>query len=418
MIGPASRRWVLAGALALSAAPVWPQRLVVEGDVVHTMGPAGTLRPGVVLIDEGRIIEVGPVARVRVPRDWERLAAPVVTPGLIDAHSVVGLAGQYNVPADQDEDEPTDPNQADLRAIDGFNPAEPLLDYLLRFGVTVIQSGPGRMNPIGGQAGVFKTSGRTVEEMTLRFPSAVVFTLGEAPKAAYRPKDKPPATRMATAALIRRALAEARAYDEKRREAGEPAEEARKPPDRDLKKEALAAVVRGDVPALFTAHREDDILTALRIGREFGLKLLLDAATEGYLVRDEILNAGVPVIVHPTMQRLAGPETLNTTMENAALLAEVGIPIAIQSGFESYVPKTRVVTLEAAVAMANGLGPDRALAAITIDAARILGVDDRVGSLEPGKDGDVALFDGDPFEFTSHVQAVVMNGRVVARPEF
>ena len=160
-------------------------------------------------------------------------------------------------------------------------------------------------------------------------------------------------------------------------------------------------------------HREDDILTALRIAKEFNLTLLLDATTEGYLVVPEIQQAGVPVIVHPSMQRISSLETSNTSLENAAILADAGIRIALQSGFESYVPKTRIVLFEAAIAMVNGLGFERALRAITLDAAQILGIDARVGSLEAGKDADLVLFDGDPFEYTSHIQTVILNGQVV-----
>jgi imidazolonepropionase-like amidohydrolase len=205
---------------------------------------------------------------------------------------------------------------------------------------------------------------------------------------------------MGTAALIRKALVEAQNYD-------------RKKADRNLKMEALARVVKGEIPAVFTAHREDDILTAIRIGREFNLKLILDGATEGYLVADEIKKAGVPVIVGPVMIRALGLDRRNATLENAAILAGKGIPIAIQSGFEGYVPKTRIALFEAAVAASNGLGIERALAAITISPARILGISERVGSIEEGKDADLVLFDGDPFEYRTHVDAVIAGGTIV-----
>jgi imidazolonepropionase-like amidohydrolase len=394
----------------------WAQKIALEGKVIHTLSHSGPLKDGVVLIADGKITAVGPHADVSVPDGYQRLSAAVVTPGLIDVHSVVGLAGVYNVTADQDQDEATNPNQAALRAIDGFNPDEPLLAYLLQHGVTVIQTGPGLQNPIAGQAGIFKTAGKTLEAMTVRFPSSMLFNLGEVPKQTYAEKKEPPTTRMGTAALIRQALLAAQHYNTQQQDAATQEEEA-KPPDRDLQKEALAQVVRGELPALFTAHRADDILTAIRIAKEFGLQLVLDAATEGYLITEAIQSAGVPVLVHPSMQRLGGPETLNTTLENAALLANKDILIAIQSGFEAYVPKTRVVLFEAAIALVNGLGFDRALQAITLNAAKILGIDDRVGSLEPGKDADAVLFNGDPFEYTSQVEAVVLNGQVAYRKD-
>ena len=401
--------------------PVWAQTIAVSGKTIHTVSQAGTIQDGVILIQDGRIAQVGPAAEVTIPSEAERFAAEVITPGFIDAHSVVGLSGWHNVLADQDQDETTAPNQAELRAIDGFNPADPLLAYLLRHGVTVIQAGPGHGNPIGGQAGIFKTAGTAVEAMTIRFPSAMIFTLGESPKKVYGGRKHTPMTRMGTAALIRQALTDARVYATQWQEyetqeadtVEEPEEKKKKAPDRDLKKEALAAVVQGQLPALITAHREDDILTALRIAQEFKLTLILDAATEGYLVTPEILQAGIPVIVHPTMQRIRSPETTNTSLENAALLAEAGIAIALQSGVEAYMPKTRLVLFEAAIAMVNGLGFERALRSITIDAARLLSIDKIVGSLDVGKDADLVLFDGNPFEYTSHIQAVILNGRTV-----
>jgi imidazolonepropionase-like amidohydrolase len=185
-----------------------------------------------------------------------------------------------------------------------------------------------------------------------------------------------------------------------------------KRPARDLRLEALARVLSGELPALITAHSAVDIVGALRLQREFGFRLVLDGVSEAYLVLDEIRAAGVPVIVHPTMARLSG-ETHAASLETAGRLANAGIAIALQSGHESYVPKTRVVLFEAGVAAAHGLGFERALEAVTIGAARLLGVADRVGSLEPGKDADLALFDGDPFEYTSHVCAVLVDGKLV-----
>ena len=186
-----------------------------------------------------------------------------------------------------------------------------------------------------------------------------------------------------------------------------------KRPARDLKLEALGKVVSKDVPLLVTAHRANDILTALRIAKEFDIRIILDGASEAYLVADQIKAANVPVILHATMSR-AGGDAENMSMETAATLRKAGIPVALQSGYETYVPKTRVVLFEAAVAAANGLTFDQALATVTIDAAKIVGVDKRVGSLEAGKDGDVALFDGDPFEYTTHVIGVVIDGAVVS----
>ena len=187
-------------------------------------------------------------------------------------------------------------------------------------------------------------------------------------------------------------------------------------PPRDLALEAMCAVLDGDVPMIVTAHRAQDIASALRLGREFNFKLILDGASEAYLMLDEIKGAGVPIILHPSMKRASG-DAENLSFETAARLEQAGIPFSIKSGFESYVPKTRVILFEAAIAASHGLGFDAALRSVTIDAARILGVEDRVGSLEVGKDGDLALYDGDPFEYTSHCVGTVIEGAVVARGE-
>jgi imidazolonepropionase-like amidohydrolase len=317
----------------------------------------------------------------------------------------VGVSGRLNIPADQDQDEHSDPNQADARILDSFNPEEPLLEFALEHGVTVIQAVPGPTNVIAGQAGIFRTRGKTAAAMTLRFPSAIVFNLGEAPKTAY--PGKAPGTRMGTAALIRNALVAAGNDRRKRASAKEDT-----PVDRNLKHEALGLLLERKIPAVYRAHRADDLVTALRLTEEFQLDGALALASEAYLILDALASAKTPVLVHPTMQRPAAPETYNTTLCNATLLADRGIPVAITSGFESYVPKTRVPLFEAAMAMANGLGYDRALRAVTIDAARILKIDSDYGSIEPGKVADLVVYDGDPFEYTTHVTHVILGGRL------
>ena len=395
-----ARRLGLAVAAALVAAlPAHAGTLVVRGERVHTSGPDGAIERATVRISNGRIEAIGDAAQL--PADARVFEGAVVTPGLIDTHAVVGLNGLDNVAADQDADERSGANQAGLRAIDGFNPREPGLAWLLRHGVTAVQSGPGEANPIGGLAGVFRTHGTSVEDMTLRFPSALVMTLGERPKTTYAEAKTAPLTRMGTAALIRQALVAAQAGKKKKDDAA-----------RDLGDEALQLALRAEIPTLITARRRDDVDTALRIAREFSLDLHLAGAVDGWLMARELGEAGVPVHVGPVMERLGPLETLNASFENAARLADAGVPITFQTGFEAYVPKVRVVLFEAAIAAAYGLGPERALRALTIDAAKRLGVDDRIGSLEPGKDADLVVWDGDPFEYTSHVLAVIVAGEV------
>jgi len=391
-----------------TAGNVAAQPVAVRADRLYTMAGQGVIEDGVVLIENGVIGAVGPASSVTIPAGVTVIRTLVATPGFVDAHAQVGLAGAYNVPADQDMDENTDVNTAQLRAIDGFKADELLVRYVLAHGVTTVHVGPGPSNPIAGQSGVFKTHASTVDEALMKFPVAMMFNLGETPKYG----DGAPKTRMATAAIIRKALLGAEQYRDKLSKA-EDGEE----PDRDLQKEALVAALRGEVLSVFTCHRSDDIMTALRLAREFNLSLVLDGATEAYLVRDRIREAGVPVLVAPTMQRTSAIEKLNGTFENAAFLQRTGIPIAIQSGLVGYVPKTRVAPFEAGVAWANGLAEQDALEAITIGAARILGIDDRVGSLEAGKDADIVLLDGPPLEYLTHVTHVFVNGAVVYERE-
>jgi imidazolonepropionase-like amidohydrolase len=273
--------------------------------------------------------------------------------------------------------------------------------------VTVVHATPGRVNVLAGQTGIFRTHGRTAEQMTVRFPAGLLVNLGEVPKQAY--PNRQPATRMGTAGLLRAALAQAQGNARKRAAAKE---EDKRPP-RNLKLEALELALDRKIPVLFSAHRADDLATALRLAQEYDLQAVLDLATEGYLIADTIAAARVPVVVHPTMQRVSTMETYQGHLCNAAVLAEKNIPIAIGTAFEGYVPKTRVLRHEAAMAMVNGLGFERALRAVTLDAARVLGIADRFGSLEVGKVADLVLYDGDPFEHATHVTHTLIGGRVV-----
>jgi imidazolonepropionase-like amidohydrolase len=390
-----------------SAKPTATSReLVVLAGRLHTVAK-GTIADGAILVRDGKIVSAGPRKELEIPAGAPIVSAVAVSPGLIDAHSVVPLTGELNITADQDADETSDPNQADARVQDAFNPNEPLLRFLLERGITVVHACPGRANVLAGQTGVFRTHGRTAESMTVRFPQAVLVNLGEQPKQTY--KGHKPATRMGTAALIRTAFTDAVNFARKKREAKDEASQ----PDRNIKHEVLALALEKKVQTMFCAQRADDVLTALRLTNEFGLDGVLALAAEGYLVADRIAAAHVPVIAHPTMQRVGDMETYNSILGNAATLADRGIRVAIGSGFEGYVPKTRVVRYEAGIAMVYGLGFERALQAVTLDAARILNVDDRYGSVEPGKVADLVLYDGDPFEHATHVTHVFVDGRLV-----
>jgi len=395
------KAWSFLLALSLLASSVQAQ-LAVRADTLYTMAGA-PIENGVVLIRNGKIEQVGAAQTIRIPEGYRLLEASVVTPGLIDAHSVVGLAGILNYNHDQDQLDTSDPIQPELRAIDAYNAREKLVEWVRSFGVTTLHTGHGPGAVISGQTMLVKTRGETVETALIDSVAAVAATLGPMVERYFRS----PGTRAKAVAMLRAELLKAQAYRRKLQDA----DSARRP-EPDLGMEMLVRVLDGQIPLLITAQQVPEIMAALRLQREFGFRLILDGAAEAYLVLDEIKQAGVPVILHPTMVRPRG-ETVNATLETAARLHEAGIPFAFQSGFESYVPKTRVVLFEAAMAVANGLPRMAALEALTIQAARLLGIDGRVGSLEPGKDADLVLFDGDPFEYTTHVCGVIIEGELV-----
>jgi imidazolonepropionase-like amidohydrolase len=398
-------------AATLAAAPAAPQEkapqdaapraFAVRGGIVHTMA-GEPLRDGVVVVRDGRIESVGPWRTAGLPADLPVRTAAVVTPGLIDAHATVGLTGLYNIPHDQEQLEKSAPMQPELRAIDAYNPQDELVAWLRGFGITTVHTGhaPGAL--IAGQTMVVKTRGRPVEQDLLVELAMVAVTLGDG---ARQRDNKAPGTRSKAVAMLRERLQQAREYAAKRQREPETAI--------DLGHEVLGKVLAQQTPLLVTAHRAHDIIGALRVAEEFGVRIVLDGAAEAYTLLPELLRAGVWVLPHPAMARNGG-DLANGTMELPRLLTDVGLSVAFQSGFESYVPKTRVVLFEAGVAVGKGLAPDVALRALTIDAARLVGVDARIGSLAPGKDADLALFDGDPFEYTTHCVGVVIDGVVVA----
>ncbi len=395
---------VLAVLLFVTIAPTLSySQLAIKGETVYTMSGA-PIKDGVVLVKGQKIERVGPAASIIIPANYRIMSAKVVTPGLIDAHSVVGLSGIYNSPADQSQLEKSDPMQPELRAIDAYNPREQLVEWVRNLGITTLHTGhaPGAL--ASGTTIVVKTIGNTVSEALMDSVGMVAFTLGESVSGNY----KSPGTTAKGVAMVRTDLLKAREYLKNKKN-----KDPDKRPGPDLKLEMLARVLNGEVKALITAEHATEIMTAFRLQKEFGFKMVLDGAAEAYLLLDEIKKSGVPVILHATMARPGG-DRKNVSFETAAKLQKAGILFAIQSGYESYVPKTRIVLYEAAIAAANGLAFEDALASITINAARIIGADRRVGSLESGKDGDVVLFDGDPFEYTSHVCGVVLNGNVVS----
>jgi len=382
--------------LTLAAAALNAQ-IAIHGETVYTMA-GDPIRDGVVILRDGKIERVGPASQLKPPADYKILRAKVVTPGLVDAHTVVGFTGYLNQLHDQEQVERSAPEQPELRAVDGYDARERLIEWVRGFGVTTMHTGHGPGSLISGQTMIVKTVGDNVEQAVIVPEAMIAVTLGQGARAE---QGKAPGSRSKAVAMLRADLVKAQEYAKK------------KPEARDLRIEALVPVVQREMPLLVTVQKAEDILSAIRLGKEFNLKLVLDGAADAHLVLDEIKASGYPVILHPSMARSYG-ETENLSMETASRLNAKQIPFALQSGFESYVPKTRVVLFEAGVAAANGLKFEEALSSITIGAARLLGIDKRVGSLEPGKDGDVAMYDGDPFEYTSHCTGVIVNGKLVA----
>jgi imidazolonepropionase-like amidohydrolase len=377
------------------------QKIAVKGEQVFTMD-GSVLTNGVVLVNNGKIEKVG--ENLNIPSGYEVHEAKVVTPGFIDAHSVVGLAGYLNQKHDQDQLETSSPIQPELRAIDAYNAQEALVVFLRQMGITTIHTGHGPGALMSGQTFIVKTIGETAEDAVVVSEKMIAFTIGSSVASNF----KSPGTRSKGVAMIRETLVKAQQYAEKMKN-----KDVSKRPERNLRSEAVAKLLSGELTALVTAHTSRDIMTALRLAEEFGFKMMLDGGAEVYKVMDEVKKAGIPVIIHPSMIRTNGDAT-HASFETAGKVAAAGIPMAFQSGYEGYVPKTRVITFEAAIAVANGLDKMKALEALTIDAAKILGIETRVGSLKTGKDADIVLYDGDPFEYTSHVEKVIINGKLVS----
>ena len=424
-----STHWALGLALVISAgllaAPLDAQ-VHVRAKQLYTMSPDAAQNPitdGVVVIEDGKITAVGKASSVRIPSGSTELTAEIVTPGLIDVRSTLGLSGAYNSNVgpvrDQDQLETSSPIQPELRAIDAYNAREELIEYARSLGVTTIHTGHGPGALMSGQTLIAKTRGRNVDQALMVPGKMIAVTLGN-----LSSQFKSPGTRAKGVAMLRGALMGAQEYRESlnnSERSGDEADEAAEAageegaaasgggPGRDLRKETLVAVLNGEVPLLVGANTAIEMATALRLQREFGFEMVIDGGAESYLMLDELKEAGARVFLHAPRARVQ-----NKSFETAKRLDEKGIPFAVQTGHEAYVPKTRVLLFEAAHYAAFGLGLERALRAITIDSATLLGIDDRVGSLEVGKDGDLVLYNGDPFEYTSQVCGVVIEGELVS----
>ena len=371
---------------------------------------------GYILADKGKIIRLG-----EDPAEGERLAAEgsfetvdaagcYIAPGFIDAHCHVGVWEDAVGFEGDDGNEMTDPVTPHLRGIDGVYHSDRAFVEARESGVTVVVTGPGSANVIGGQFAALKTYGRSVDEMILREPVAMKVAFGENPKTVYHEKRQAPMTRMATAAILRESLMKAREYKQLLDDYERDGENNDKP-DYDIKMEALLRVLKGEIPLKAHAHRADDILTAIRIAKEFGVGITIDHCTEGHLITDLLLEEKVSVITGPFLTDRSKIELRNQSVKNPGILSKAGIRTAIMTAH----PCTPIqyLPLCAAIAVKAGMDETDALKAITINAAEVTGISDRVGSLEPGKDADFTIFDGHPLELRSKVLYTVIDGKVV-----
>ncbi len=376
------------------------------GRVVPIDGPV--VDGGTVLVRAGRIEAVG--AGVAVPDGAEVVdcAGRWVLPGFLDAHVHLGVHEEGEGRDGNDTGELTDPSTPQVRALDAVNPADVGFADALAAGVLAVNVNPGSGNAIGGQTVALRCWGRTVEEMLLRAPSGMKSALGENPKRTYGDKGRLPSTRLGTAAVIRAALAAAADYDAKRR-----LDDEGRRPDRDLGLEALAMVLRREIPWRQHCHRADDIATALRLAKEFGYDLVLDHGTEAHLLADVIAERGVPVLIGPLMTSRSKVELRQRSLRNPGLLAAAGVEISIVT--DHPVVPVNFLVLQAILAVKEGLDPEVALRSLTLHPARVMGVLDRLGSLTAGKDADIVVWSGDPLDIRSRVLAAWVAGRLAFR---
>ena len=381
--------------------------LIING-IIHTMdGPV--IENGYVAVEGSKIAQVGPMSDC--PAKWRGETFDAqgghICPGFIDAHCHLGMFGDSLGFESEDGNEETDPCTPQLRAIDAVNPLDRCFSEARAAGVTTVLTGPGSANPVSGQFAALKTSGRWVDAMVVKAPASMKLALGENPKQVYHDRDETPATRMATAAIIRENLRKAVEYGEKLDKAAQ--DEDTDPPDYDAKLEALLPVVRGELPVHIHAHRADDIATGIRIAKEFKLNCVIVHGTEGHLIPELLAGEKIPVITGPALGDRSKPELANMTLENPLILSRAGVDVAICTDHPE-VP-IQYLPLCAALAVKGGMDEESALAAITINAARIAGLDGLLGSLTPGKEADIVVTGRHPLELLGSVRAVLIGGQ-------
>ena len=357
-----------------------------------------------ILVKDGKIAEIGAGLTADCPTF--DAAGLHIYPGFVEAHCHIGLDGSGIGFEGDDCNEMTDILTPQLRAIDGIYPQDPTFREALEAGVTTVCTGPGSANVLGGQFAVIKTAGHRVDDMIVRPFAAMKCAFGENPKRCY--KDKNNYSRMSTAAKLREALMKAQEYDAKKQAAGD--DPAKRPP-LDVKLEALLPVLHGEVPLKAHAHRADDIFTAIRIAKEFGVRLTLEHVTEGHLIAEDLAQEDYPMAVGPSLTHASKFELRNKTFTTPGILAKAGCRVSIIT--DSPVIPQSYLPLCAALAVQAGMDPFDALRAITIRPAEHIGAADRVGSIECGKDADFVVMDGPWDAVASGVKAVFVNGEKV-----
>ena len=378
----------------------------------------GLIKGGTILFDS-KIKEIGKT--VEIPKGTKTINAEgkFVVPGFIDAHTHQGLFDGSIGWAGMDGNEMTNPITPEMRGIDSFNPDEPSLKEVLIGGVTCINTGPGSGNVISGEALVIKPTGApVVDEMIVKAPSGLKVAFGENPKRVHGTEKRTPSTRMGVAALLRKALVDAinhkrelQAYLEKAEEAKEKGESPPTPPKRDLGLETLIKVINREIPIHAHAHRADDIATVIRIAKEFDIDVVLIHCTEGHKIPKLIANSKFPVVIGPTIYWTSKPETRERGFKTAVELNKAGIKVSLQT--DSLTPMNYFPIIPMNV-IKEGMSREDALKCVTINPAEALRINDLVGSLEPGKDADIVIWSGDPFDFYSKVEQVFINGNKIS----
>ncbi|MFB6290545.1 MAG: amidohydrolase [Candidatus Bipolaricaulia bacterium] len=377
------------------------------------MGDEGEISDGLLVVEGGKIDYVGPYKSGKTPENGEVLdfGERTITPGLVDSHTHVGMQEEGEGWEGQDINEMTDPVTPQVKAIDGINPAGLGLQDAVNAGITTVNTGPGSGNVIGGQFAAVKTTGSIVlDELLIRAPTAMKMATGENPKRVYNEQDRIPSTRIGTGATLRKALFDAKDYLERKEKT-----DKENSFQRDYKLESLVPVIKGELRAKIHAHRADDIVTAVRIAEEFGLDYSIDHCTEGHKIAEFLAERDVDAVVGPSMTPRSKRELIERTFRTPGILAEKGVRVAITT--DSPVIPIQYLPLLAAFAVREGMEEKEALKAITINSARIAGIDDRVGSLEPGKDGDFIVTDGSVFDLENNVEEVFVEGQEVDRSE-